>query len=50
MNSTLQHKDKIISILGKEKVFAREDGQMDIGTLILMEQTEPKFINLIMIC
>jgi FAD/FMN-containing dehydrogenase len=32
MNSTLQHKDKIIAILGKEKVFAREDGQLDIAT------------------
>ena len=31
-NSTLQHKDKIIAILGKEKVFAREDGQLDIAT------------------
>ena len=32
MNSTINHKDKIISILGKEKVFSREDGQMDLGT------------------
>ncbi|HMV42944.1 MAG TPA: FAD-binding oxidoreductase, partial [Leptospiraceae bacterium] len=32
MNSTLEHKNKIISILGKEKVFFREDGEMDAGT------------------